>query len=513
MSDKYLEQEIATRLAEFFDDPLGFVMWAFPWGQLPEMSVVRLPEPWRSQFHCDFGPDKWVCELLEDIGRGVRERGFDGVNAVMPQRIAIASGHGIGKSCLTALLVTWLMATRPHCKGIVTAVTASQLTTKTWAEINKWMKRSVVADMFEYTADSIRAKEAPETWRVDAVTCKEENSESFAGQHAASSSPFYIFDEASGISEKIFEVAEGGLTDGEPFMFMFGNPTRASGTFYAAFNDRKKRASWYTRHVDSRDVAITNKRQIEAWRDEYGEDSDFFRVRVRGEFPNQASNQFIPSFSVEEAMKRAPTDHPTVATIGVDVARYGDDDSVIFFRFGKNAKLPYRAFHGLSVVALAHEIKKAIAYCYELGFKQVYCFVDETGVGAGVVDILLDAGYKEVYGINFSMAADDSNQFDRKRDEIWGRAREWLKKGCLVEDEDLKHDLVAPEYEIRPSGAIKLESKESMKKRGLSSPDIADAFCLTFSMLIAEYSPEDYQRTNQHVAQARMDYNPLDFRF
>ena len=367
--------------------------------------------------------------------------------------------------------------------------------------------------MFEYTADSIRAKEAPETWRVDAVTCKEENSESFAGQHAASSSPFYIFDEASGISEKIFEVAEGGLTDGEPFMFMFGNPTRASGTFYAAFNDRKKRASWYTRHVDSRDVAITNKRQIEAWRDEYGEDSDFFRVRVRGEFPNQASNQFIPSFSVEEAMKRAPTDHPTVATIGVDVARYGDDDSVIFFRFGKNAKLPYRVFHGLSVVALAHEIKKAIAYCYELGFKQVYCFVDETGVGAGVVDILLDAGYKEVYGINFSMAADDPDQFDRKRDEIWGRAREWLKKGCLVEDEDLKHDLVAPEYEIRPSGAIKLESKESMKKRGLSSPDIADAFCLTFSMLIAEYSPEDYQRTNQHVAQARMDYNPLDFRF
>lgn len=92
MSDKYLEQEIATRLAEFFDDPLGFVMWAFPWGQLPEMSVVRLPEPWRSQFHCDFGPDKWVCELLEDIGRGVRERGFDGVNAVMPQRIAYRFG-------------------------------------------------------------------------------------------------------------------------------------------------------------------------------------------------------------------------------------------------------------------------------------------------------------------------------------------------------------------------------------------------------------------------------------
>lgn len=235
MSDKYLEQEIATRLAEFFDDPLGFVMWAFPWGQLPEMSVVRLPEPWRSQFHCDFGPDKWVCELLEDIGRGVRERGFDGVNAVMPQRIAIASGHGIGKSCLTALLVTWLMATRPHCKGIVTAVTASQLTTKTWAEINKWMKRSVVADMFEYTADSIRAKEAPETWRVDAVTCKEENSESFAGQHAASSSPFYIFDEASGISEKIFEVAEGRSNRRRAFHVHVRKPDESLGYVLCRF--------------------------------------------------------------------------------------------------------------------------------------------------------------------------------------------------------------------------------------------------------------------------------------
>lgn len=511
MAKKSYEDEIAERLGAFFYDPLGFVMWAFPWGERPDLSVVKLPEPWASQFDCKYGPDRWTCELLEQIGEGVKERNFDGVNPVAPQRYAVASGHGIGKSFLTALLVTWLMATRPNCKGIVTAVTAAQLQTKTWAEVTKWMKLSVVGDMFDYTADSIKAKEAPESWRVDAVTCKEENSESFAGQHAASSSSFYIFDEASGIPEKIFEVAEGGLTDGEPFMFMFGNPTRASGTFYAAFHDKRKKKYWDTRHIDSRTVSISNKTQIQAWLEEYGEDSDFFRYRVRGEFPNQASNQFIPTSIVKEARQRAvpSTNRPTVAMIGVDVARYGDDDSVIFFRLGKDATIPFRRFHGLSVVQVCNEIKKAIYYIRGLGFRQVYCMVDETGVGAGVVDVLHDQGYREVYGINFSQAADDSDQYDRKRDEMWGLAREWLKKGSIVDDDDLEADLISPEYEIRPSGAIKLESKEKMKNRGLSSPDIADAFCLTFGLRVAEYSGEDLQKISTDVATTRLEYNPF----
>ena len=325
LDDIYLE------LAKCYDDPLRFVMWAFPWGELPETSVVRLKEPWASQYpNCQFGPDEWACQMLDDIGASVRQRGFDGSQAVDPIRMAVSSGHGIGKSAFTAWLVCWIMATRPNCKGVVTANTANQLETKTWAEITKWMRRSLVADMFDMKATSIVSKESPESWRVDALTCREENAESFAGLHAASSTPFYIFDEASAIPAAIYEVAEGGLTDGEPMMFLFGNPTRSSGRFYDCFHTKAK--YWNLRKVDSRTCHITNKKQIQQWLDEYGEDSDFFRVRVMGEFPNASSTQFIPTKAVEEAMSRPGGGlRANLAIIGVDVARYGIDETVIYY--------------------------------------------------------------------------------------------------------------------------------------------------------------------------------------
>ena len=297
------DAEIARQLALCYDDPLRFVLWAFPWGELPETRLVKLPEPWKSYFpKCEYGPDAWACQFLDDIGRYVQERGFDGRHAVDPIKMAVASGHGIGKSAITAWIVCWIMSTRPHAKGVVTANTAGQLETKTWAEIKKWLNRSVVKDMFEVKATSIEAKESPESWRVDAITCREENAESFAGQHAASSTPFYVFDEASAIPEAIYDVAEGGLTDGEPMMFLFGNPTRNSGRFFECFHKRKK--YWDTRSIDSRTVAITNKRQIRKWAEEYGEDSDFFKVRVKGEFPSQGSDQFISAEIVHAAVDR-----------------------------------------------------------------------------------------------------------------------------------------------------------------------------------------------------------------
>ena len=228
--------EIDLELARGFYDPLRFVLWAFPWGESPEFSLVELPEPWKSRYpHCKYGPDKWMCEMLDEVGEHVRRNNFDGTKSVDPLRMAVASGHGIGKSFGTAMLVVWLMATRPHSKGVVTANTASQLETKTFAEIKKLLKRSLVSDMFNVKAMSIESKESPESWRLDAITCKEENSESFAGQHSASSSSYYIFDEASAVPDVIWEVAEGGLTDGEPFMFVFGNPTRNTGRFRECF--------------------------------------------------------------------------------------------------------------------------------------------------------------------------------------------------------------------------------------------------------------------------------------
>ncbi len=498
--------EIDLELARGFYDPLRFVLWAFPWGESPEFSLVELPEPWKSRYpNCKYGPDRWMCEMLDEVGEHVRNNNFDGSHSVDPLRMAVASGHGIGKSAGTAMLVVWLMATRPHSKGVVTANTASQLETKTFAEIKKWLKRSLVSDLFVIKSMSIESKESPESWRLDAITCKEENSESFAGQHSASSSSYYIFDEASAVPDVIWEVAEGGLTDGEPFMFVFGNPTRNTGRFRECFGKRKAR--WRTRQIDSRSVKITNKKEIAAWAEEYGEDSDFFRVRVMGEFPNASSEQFIPLSIVEEAsQKDVPHNRATAAILGVDVARYGDDDSVIYVRIGRGY-LPLRRFHGLNVTQLATKVKTVFSEVCRLGFPRdrVYINVDEGGVGAGVVDILKDDGFP-ARGVQFGGSADEPDRYDRKRDEIWGRAKAFLTdNGTIPNDRGLKEDLTNPEYEIVRQGQIKIESKKDMKKRGLSSPDAADAFCLTFAFNIQEYSPG----VSTHQSTGRRNYDPF----
>ena len=511
--DNSTQLALAQELARCYADPLRFVLWAFPWGELPETCLVELPEPWRSRYpQCKYGPDIWACRFLEDVGAEVRARGFDGRNPVDPIKMAVASGRGIGKSALTAWLVCWIMATRPLAKGVVTANTANQLTTKTWGEIVKWMKRSVVRDMFTFFADSIQSKESPEVWRVDAITCREENSESFAGQHAATSTQFYIFDEASGIPEKIFDVAEGSLTDGEPMIFLFGNPTRNSGRFFECFHRRKK--FWNTRSIDSRDVTITNKRQLQNWAEEYGEDSDFFKVNVKGTFPSQGYDQFIPGELVEAAMLRQPPviNRANCAVIGVDVARFGDDNTVIVGRIGRDGTLPIRRYNGLKVTEVAREVKRYMRFVRETyRVPRIYIFVDSGGVGGGVVDILSDDGFP-VTGVDFSSTPDDKDTYPYKREEMWGRFGKWLEEGVLPEDSDLKEDIISPTYKIDIHGRRKLESKDDMKKRGLRSPDAADAFALTFSQLIHEYSEGGPGGRGERMRQRRLAFNPYDRR-
>lgn len=509
--DRRTAQELAEDLAACYDDPLRFVLWAFPWGERPETSLVKLPEKWRAKYpNCEYGPDAWACELLDDIGRQVRERAFDGRHAVDPIRMAVASGHGIGKSAITAMLVCWIMATRPNCKGVITANTASQLETKTWAEITKWMKRSLVRDLFECQSTSITSKETPETWRVDALTCREENAESFAGLHAASSTPFYIFDEASAIPEAIYDVAEGGLTDGEPMMFLFGNPTRNSGRFFECFHKRRK--YWDTRTIDSRTVFITNKKQIGKWAEEYGEDSDFFKVRVKGEFPSQGSDQFIPAERVRAAIARGapPTNAATCAVVGVDVARFGDDDTVIVTRIGRDAaSIPLRRYHGLDTVQVVGKVKEHVAMLRRtMKIPHVYVFIDEGGVGGGPVDILKSDGFP-VRGVNFSQSPDDKDKYPGKREEMWDRMAEWLKEGAIPDDKELVEDLVSPTYQFDVQGRRKLESKKDMKKRGLRSPDAADALALTFAHRVNEYEGEYSGRRESRIAVSRREFNPF----
>lgn len=464
------DEQLAEAVAEYYADPLGFVLFAFPWG-----------EPGPLQHHA--GPDIWQREALEWIGQQVRTRKFDGTTPVSPIRLAVSSGHGIGKSVEVAFLVTWLMSTRPHCQGTITANTITQLQTKTWAAIQRWTKLCKTGHWFELNSDRMYRKGYKESWFCAPQSSKEENSEAFAGQHAADSTSFYIFDEASAIPGAIYEVAEGGLTDGEPMIFLFGNPTRSQGPFHqACFGSMRHR--WHPVVVDSRTSRFTNHSQIAEWIQDYGEDSDFVRVRVRGIPPSASDLQFIGTDLVSAAQRRpavALDDDPLVA--GLDVARGGSDECVLRFRRGFDGRSipPIRipgeqARDSMRLVTVAAD---ALGKLHN-GHKLHTLFVDATGIGGPISDRLRQMGYKNVIDVQFGGAAPDP-KYANMRSYMWGRVRDWLMHGAVDTTPRLETDLTGPGYRHDKQDRLLLESKEEMKKRGMDSPDDGDALALTFA--------------------------------
>lgn len=507
------DELLMDEIAKFYDDPLGYVMFVFPWSEEPSIQMVQLQEPYKSRFNSEYGPDVWACEFLDELGKEIRERGFDGKSSVDPIRFSTVSGHGIGKSTLVAWLIKFVLDTRPYAKGVVTANTAEQLRTKTWAEVAKWNALSLTAHLWHYTsgrgAMSLYRKgphEISSNWRADAQTCREENAEAFQGLHSAGSTPFYIFDEASGIPDKIWEARAGGATDGEPMSFDFGNPTRKSGYFYENSAGRF-RHRYIVRHIDSRNVAITNKAIFEQWRADWGEDSDFFRVKVKGEFPSAGTVQFISSDLVYGAALREGGYSKTDSLlIGVDVARFGDNSTVIFPRIGRDAKsFPFREYKGLDNVQVAEKVIEVVKEFRNIGKSCQGIFIDGGGLGGGVVDILRRAGYNPI-DINFGGKSSD-RRFTRKVDEMWGRMRDELQYLAIPNNQDLIDQLTQREYGFTTSGKISLESKTDMAERGVQSPDKADALALTYATTVAlDVDP----RLDQLIPQySQVDYDPL----
>lgn len=477
--------QLLPRLAgHLYGRPLAFTLFAFDWTVDRSLRLVKLPEQFQMQYDSEHGPDLWACELLDGVGQQVSTRRFNGTQTVEAIRAAVSSGHGIGKSAITSWLVLWIMATRPNARGVVTANTSPQLESKTWAELGKWLKRSVFADWFDLTSGKgsmkMTARGYAESWRCDAQTCREENSESFAGLHAADSTPFYIFDEASAIPTKIWEVAEGGMTDGEPMWFAFGNPTRTGTRFHACFHGQRHR--WLTRRVDSSSCQMTNKSQLEQWAQDYGRDSDFFKVRVLGEFPSQSSLQFIGrDLVVAAATRELPSARGEFIIIGCDIARFGDDSTVLFFRQGRDARTyPPIKLKGADTMQVASRIAEQANQFRRTGH-QVLVAIDGGGVGGGVIDRLRAIGH-EVDEVQFGSRALDPRKYAQRRSELWGRMRDWLKVGAIPDDQELVDDLTGPEYGFTATEQVQLERKADMKARGLSSPDVADALAITFAV-------------------------------
>lgn len=482
------EEELVETLGSFAYDPYGFVMWAFPWGE----AGTELAE-----FD---GPNYFQTWVLRAIGRGL-------LTPEQAIQIAATSGHGVGKSGLVGMITWWSFSTRAKTKGVITANTENQLKTKTWVEINKWYRLFIAKSLFKCTATAIFSidETLAREWRIDIVPWSEKNTEAFAGLHNQGNRILVIFDEASAIPEPIWEVTEGVLTDKntEIIWLVFGNPTRSEGRFRQCFPGGKFTHRWLHIEVDSRDIPFTNKEQIQRWIDDYGLDSDFVRVRVLGKFPRVDASSFISREVAVAACNRVvePQDFaPRI--LGVDVARYGTDLSVICFRQGRDcSSTPPLFFSGISVSTFAHHVAAAFNT-----YDADAIMVDGTGVGGGVVDILSDLGFP-VYDIQFGARAPGFSQerYGNWRGEMWGLLREALPTLSIIDrppryDGSLVDELCGPQYTVNASGAIMLEPKEAMLRRGVKSPDYADALALTFAYPIAQRSFTS--------AQDKTSYNP-----
>lgn len=452
---------IARELKRWGDDPRRFVRDA----------LGATPEPWQER-------------VLAAIARGER-------------RIAIRSGHGVGKTALEAWLILWFGLTRPDAKIPATAPAAHQLVDLLWGEAAKW-RRSLAERLpplgaaVEIRADRIVF--GPQQSAAYARTARRDQSEALQGFHA--DNLLFVIDEASGIDDRVFEVAEGALSTPDALVVMAGNPTRASGYFHRAFTRDRQR--WWTTRVACADSALVAGDYALGMAASYGADSNVYRVRVLGEFPRAEDDCVIPLDLAEAAVLRDVAPVTNSALWGVDVARFGDDLTALAKRWGNVVPEAVKTWQGKDAMQVAGLVK-AEWDATPRERRPAEILVDAIGIGAGVADRLGELGLP-ARGINVAEQPAARDRYPRLRDELWFQLREWLEaRDCrLPEDEALVAEISCPRYAIESSGRTKVESKDEMKRRGLRSPDRADALCLTFAGNAAGDASGWWRATRKH---------------
>lgn len=474
-------EELQQLCADCYDDPLGFVHAAWPW-----------KEP-GGRLELEDGPDGNQTAFLKDLGKEVRRRGFDGSNPVDPILMSMTSGHGTGKSAMGGWLASWIVSTRPDSIGTVTAGTATQLKMRTWAAIRHWLGLCLTAGWFDIQATGIFHKRNRETWKILPQTCRKENAQSFAGQHARTSSSWYMLDEASEVPDPIWTTAYGGLTDGEPMMFAWGQPVRNTGEFYEV-NFGKLKARWNHRRVDSRSSRFTNHKLIEQWIKDYGLDSDFVKVRVLGLPPKASELQFIDRGRIDLARLRvqwAGQQDPLIA--GMDVSGGGQAKNVIRFRRGLNG----RVREAITLPGDADpDRNQRVGICAELlrdehpDRRLAALFID-SAFGAPIAVRLQALGFQNVYEVNFGGASPKAHQ-KNMRAYMYSEAKDWLVLGSIPDDDVLCDQAIASGYHINQSGELVIEPKESVLERmgADACMDDWDAFVLTFAQPVAPTQPQ-----------------------
>lgn len=410
-------------------------------------------------------PDPWQLEALRAIAKG-------------HTRISIRSGHGVGKSCFAAWVITWFANTRAPFKSAVTAPSSPQLFDVLWPETLKWFGKLPTGwrDLWDITADHIRLK-ADKEFFITARTSRSDQPEAMAGLH--STHVLLVADEASGIPEAVFEAAGGSMSSAGAVTLLIGNPTRNTGYFWRSHNIERDR--WYTMTVSCHDSARVSRSYIDEMARRYGEDSNAYRVRVLGQFPTADDDTLIAAELVDGAMTRdVPLDLTQPMLWGVDVARFGQDSSCLIKRCGYVVTEPPRRWRNIDTMQLAGAIKAE--YDTSISSQPKLIVIDTIGVGAGVADRLHEQGLP-VLGINVSEVPSQKVRFRRLRDELYVRMKEWLetRRVKLPKDDQLRDDLCGPRFTFTSEGKLQVESKEKMRSRGLPSPDASDALMLTLA--------------------------------
>ncbi|RJQ04433.1 MAG: terminase B [Bacillota bacterium] len=415
-------------------------------------------------------PEDYQAAALQDLAAG--------------DKVAIRSGHGVGKTAVEAWAVLWFLSTRPFPKVPCTAPTEHQLYDLLWAELAKWLSRSKIAGAFTWTQTKVFANRHPERWFAVARTSnKPENMQGFHEDHL-----LFVVDEVFGVADSIMAVVAASLTGVENKLLIAGNPTRLSGYAYDAFHSWRQ--SWSLHHVNAETSARVSRAWLENMARDLGRDSDLYRVRVLGEFPRGEASAFIDLETCELAVARfgdadlGPATEPFI--IGVDVARFGDDETVLAVRQGRRLRelRPYRKQDTMEttgrVVAAAREIRAANPQV------PIRAHIDDTGLGGGVTDRLVELRPElareglsiEIVPCTFGGAGDD--YYADSGAVMWAAMRDWLKEGAIPDDPVLVGQLSSRRHALTSKGKIRLESKDDMRRRGLRSPDRADALALTF---------------------------------
>lgn len=435
----------------YWDDPVGFV---------------------RNVLEAEPTPDQE--DLLYAVARGDR-------------RISIRAGHGVGKSTGCSWVMLWHMLTRSPQKTVCTAPTAGQLFDALFAELKRWINKlpDYLRSQLEVFSDRVTLAGSPESSFISARTSSADKPEALAGIH--SRHVLLICDEASAIPEAVYESAAGSMSGHAAITILIGNPTRNSGLFFRTHHDLAP--EWTTLHWSSLNNPFVSRKFVDQIAATYGEESNAYRVRVLGEFALRDDDVLIPAELVDAAMSRDMVPDPAAPMIyGLDVARFGDDRSVLCKRQGDYI-LGFKTWRNLDLMSLTGAVVNELDGdgVHPKGTTKTHeILVDSIGLGAGVADRLREQGFN-VRDVNVAESAALNPKANRLRDDLWMACRDWLRaRACkLPPDAELRQELVSPTYKFTSNGKLQVEAKSEMKKRGLKSPDMADALCLTFASTAA----------------------------